>query len=56
METLKIDKTDLVTVTEFAKTQCVSRRTIYNWINEGKIKKEVISGIIFVKISSTKNL
>lgn len=56
METLKIDKSDLVTVTDFAKTKAVTRQTVYNWISEGRIKKEVIAGVIFVKLSSTKNL
>lgn len=53
METLKIDKSDLVTVTEFAKQRKITRQTVYNWINENRIKKEVISGVIFVKLSST---
>lgn len=53
METQTIDKSDLVTVTEFAKQRKITRQTVYNWINEKRIKKEVISGVIFVKLSST---
>ena len=54
METLKIDKSDLVTVTEFAKLRAISRQTVYNWITEKKIQKEEIAGVVFVKLSSTK--
>lgn len=25
-------------ISEYARQMCVSRRTVYNWINEGKIK------------------
>lgn len=48
MQTLKVDKTKLKKVSTYAKMKNVDRRTIYNWIEEGRLKKEVIDGVIFV--------
>lgn len=56
MEKLKVDKSDLVTVTDFAKLKAVTRQTVYNWINEGRIKKEIIAGVTFVSLSSAKDV
>lgn len=42
METIKQEKINpqyLMTVVDFAKEQGVDRRTIYNWIKEGKVKQ-----------------
>ena len=42
MQTTKqnaVNPSNLMTVSDFAKEQKVDRRTIYNWINEGKVKQ-----------------
>lgn len=48
MESLKIDRTKLKKVSTYAKLKGVDRRTIYNWIDEGKLKTEIIDGVIFI--------
>ncbi len=51
MEKLKIDKTKLITVTNYAKQMDKKRQTIYNWAKDGKIKMIEIDGIKFIDIS-----
>jgi len=48
MEALKIDRTKLVTVTNYAKEIGVVRQTIYNMIRSGELKSEKIDGVLFV--------
>lgn len=48
MLTLKLDRTKLKTVSNYAKEQGKSRQTIYNWIDSGKIKGVNIDGVDFV--------
>ena len=51
METLKVDKTKLQTVANYAKEQGVTRQTIYLWAKdpEKKIKIVTIDGFMFVE-------
>lgn len=51
METLKVDKTKLKTVANFAKEMGVTRQTIYLWAKDPlkKIKIVTIDGIMFVE-------
>ena len=51
METLKVDKTKLKTVANFAKELGVTRQTIYLWAKDPlkKIKIVTIDGIMFVE-------
>jgi hypothetical protein len=56
METLRVDKSDLITVTDYSRQRRITRQTVYNWIAEKKIKSEIIAGVTFVKISSTKGV
>lgn len=39
IEKTAVDPRNLMSVTDFAKAQGVDRRTIYNWINDGKVKQ-----------------
>ena len=45
---MEIIETKLIRPSEYAKKHCVSRITVYNWINSGKIKSKKIGGYIFV--------
>jgi hypothetical protein len=51
MEVLKVDKTKLQTVANYAKEQGVTRQTIYLWAKdpEKKIKIVTIDGFMFVE-------
>ena len=51
METLKVDKTKLKTVANYAKELGVTRQTIYLWAKDSlkKIKIVTIDGIMFVE-------
>ena len=48
MESLKIDRTKLITVQNYAKKQGMSRPTVYKRIREGVIKTTEIDGITFI--------
>ena len=48
METLKIDRSKLVTVSNYAKEIGVVRQTVYNMIKSGELKSESIDGVMFV--------
>lgn len=48
MLTLKVDRTKLVTVSNYAKEQKVERQTVYNWIKSGRIKSVNIDGVAFI--------
>lgn len=50
METLKIDRTKLKTVDNYAKYSGISKPTIYKRIREGLIKPVIIDGVTFVHI------
>lgn len=49
MEVLKIDRTKLKTVTNYAKEISVTRQTVYNMAKEGRLKIVVIDGVQFVQ-------
>ena len=51
MEELKVDKTKLITVANYAKECGVTRQTIYLWAKdpEKKIKIVTIDGFMFVE-------
>jgi len=50
MEKLKIDKTKLITVTNYAKREGDTRQTIYAREKAGTIKLVVIDGVRFVEL------
>lgn len=51
METLKVDKTKLQTVANYAKEHGVTRQTVYLWAKDPskKIKIVVIDGFMFIE-------
>lgn len=51
-------QTDVLTVTDAAKYMSVSRRTIYNWLNDGKIKGKRVSDkkVLILKSNLVKYL
>lgn len=51
MKSTKIDRTKLITVSNYAKKIGKERQTIYNWAKNGQIKIIEIDGIKFVDIS-----
>jgi len=50
METLKIDRTKLKTVENYAKAYNISKPTIYKKLKDGLLKKVVIDGVTFVQL------
>jgi phage antirepressor YoqD-like protein len=48
METLKIDRTKLITVRNYAASKKVTTQQVYNWIKQQKVKIEVIDGVTFI--------
>jgi predicted site-specific integrase-resolvase len=44
----KVDLTKLVSVAEYARRNYVTKKTVYNWIAEGKIKKIEIDKLTFI--------
>jgi hypothetical protein len=51
METLKIDRTKLRTVKNYAKDQGLERQRVYYLIRTGKLTTEVIDGVTFIKLA-----
>ncbi len=51
MEKVKVDRTKLITVTNYADKIKKKRQTVYNWIKEGKLKTIEIDGVKFIDIS-----
>jgi len=51
METLKVDKTKLQTVANYAKEMGVTRQAVYQWAKDPlkKIKTVTIDGFMFVE-------
>lgn len=49
MEVLKVDRTKLKTVTNYAKEIGVTRQTVYNMAKEERVKIVVIDGVQFVQ-------
>ena len=50
MEAIKVDKTKLMTATNYAAKYGGTRQTVYNRIKSGELKSEKIDGVVFVKI------
>jgi predicted DNA-binding transcriptional regulator AlpA len=50
MEALKIDRTKLKTVENYAKAYGISKPTIYKRLESGELKKVVIDGVTFVQV------
>lgn len=50
MESLKIDRTKLKTVANYAKEIMVTRQTVYNMAKDKKVKIVEIDGVQFVKV------
>jgi predicted DNA-binding transcriptional regulator AlpA len=50
MEALKIDRTKLKTVENYAKAYGISKPTIYKRLESGELKKVVIDGVTFVQL------
>lgn len=47
---LKIDRTKLRTVSNYAKENAVTRQAVHNWIKDKKIKTIEIDGVTFVSL------
>lgn len=50
MELVKIDRTKLLTVQNYAKKYGISRPTVYTRIKEKSLEKVEIDGVTFIKI------
>lgn len=54
MESLKIDKSKLLSIPEYARYMGVERQTVYNWLKDEVKKREIklieISGRKFIEI------
>lgn len=48
METLKIDRTKLITVKNYSLRMGITPQQVYNWIKDNKVKTEIIDGVIFI--------
>jgi predicted DNA-binding transcriptional regulator AlpA len=51
METLKIDRTKLLTVQNYAKKYGLSRPTVYTKIKEKQLERIDIDGVTFIKLA-----
>ena len=50
MESLKVDRTKLVTVSNYADKIGKTRQTVHNMIKKKEVKTVEIDGVIFVKL------
>lgn len=50
-----INPANLMSVKDFAEAQGVDRRTIYNWINDGKVKQVDFLNKKWIDKSTLKN-
>ncbi len=50
METLKIDKTKLKTLKNYADLLGVTVQAVYKMVHEGRVKTETIDGKLFIKV------
>lgn len=50
MERLKVDRTKLKTVENYAKSFGISKPTVYKKLRSGELKKVIIDGVTFVQI------
>lgn len=56
MPEIKFNSDDVLTVTAAAKILKVSRRTIYNWIDEDKIQRVIFGGNTYIPKSEVERL
>lgn len=49
MKSTTIDRTKLMTVSNYAKSVGVERQTVYNWIKSGDVEIELIDSVTFIK-------
>jgi predicted site-specific integrase-resolvase len=47
---MKIDKTEILSLQEYASLKKVSLKTVYNWLNTGYIKPTIIGKTKFITI------
>jgi len=50
MEALKVDRTKLKTIANYAKETGVTRQTVYNMARKKEVKTIVIDGVQFVQL------
>lgn len=50
METLKVDKTKLKTIKNYAEYKGVSVQAVYKMVRENRVYIEKIDGVTFVKV------
>ena len=50
MQTLKVDRTKLKTVKNYAESKKIDRQRVYYLIKKGELKTEIIDGVIFIKL------
>ncbi len=50
METLKVDRTKLRTVANYALDRGVTRHRVYYLIKTGELETEKIDGVVFIKL------
>lgn len=48
MISLKLDRTKLITVTNYAKKKGVERQTVYNWVKSKQVVSVDIDGVMFI--------
>lgn len=51
MDTLKLDRTKLITVKNYSVRMSVTPQQVYNWIKDNKVKTETIDGVLFILLS-----
>lgn len=50
MEKLKIDRTKLITKSEYAKLKGISKQLVNSWVNAGKLKTIAIKGATLIEL------
>lgn len=50
LQPLKVDRTKLKTVRNYAVSKGVTTTQVYNWIKTEKVKKTIIDGVIFIEV------
>lgn len=48
MESIKIDRTKLKTIQNYADMMGITRPTVYTWMKTGKIRHTKIDGVTFI--------
>jgi hypothetical protein len=50
METIKVDRTKLKTVRNYAKKMGITPQQVYNWAKDKKVKMTEIDGVKFIEL------